>query len=72
MPNELYPHLPSSVAERPAQRPTSSSVAAAMYPNLPQPPPPAWIKLDREAVKRRLWEIQAKWAAERRKRRDEP
>jgi hypothetical protein len=70
MPNELYPHLRSSVADRPVQRPKTNSVAAAIYPGLVSVPSwSAWAPpLDREAVKRRAWEIEAKWEAEKRGR----
>jgi hypothetical protein len=57
----LYPHLRSQMPKRSPQRPTSNSVSAALYPNLPQPPPPAWIKLNRATVWRRLLEYEAKY-----------
>jgi hypothetical protein len=66
----LYSHLPSRVAERPVQRPTTNSVAAAMFPGLRSVPSwSAWAPpLDREAVRMRMLAIQAKWDAEKRKR----
>jgi hypothetical protein len=58
----LYPHLPSKVPELPERRrPSSNSVSAALYPNLPQPPPPAWIALNRATVWRQLLEYERKY-----------
>jgi hypothetical protein len=37
----LYGHLKSQLPERPTQRPSSVSVADAMFPNLVPKPPPA-------------------------------